>query len=287
MKTRLLNVLLITLCSYFPAESFSQNYQSIFGQNSTMWSGILFGACDAICSGSTYVSGDTAINSTIYKKLPGIPGFIREDANAGKVMFYDTYTNSEFVVMDLGLSVGDTFPIYNWSGTASYALVDSVYLQGGLKRVRINYFINICMPFEKIIFIEGSGPTSWFNYQASCCGVASYMLCHYKDGVKITGNTMFQDSCQFCEVGISENEATTFFKIFPNPAGNELSLNLEKPFHHSVFVIKDVLGKQLLTFIFDEDNEVLNIESLENGLYFISGMSGGFQETIRFVKANY
>jgi hypothetical protein len=110
------------------------------------------------------------------------------------------------------------------------------------------------------------------------------MLCHYKDGVKVAGNTMFQDSCQVCGTGIRENQAAAFLKIFPNPAGNQLTLSLEKPIQQGDFVIRNVLGEQVLSFTLDDKTKVLNIEKLVKGVYFISNASGEFKGAVKFIK---
>ena len=113
--------------------SFCQNYQSLFGDTSTTWEIIPHGYCDFICSQTIIVSGDTTISANNYKIISGLPGFVREDTGQGKAWFYDTNNNTEYLVMDLGLNLGDTFNIYDYFNIANSFIVDSVYYESSKK----------------------------------------------------------------------------------------------------------------------------------------------------------
>jgi hypothetical protein len=187
---------------------FSQPYQSIYGDTSTTWSLVKWGYCDDICSAYYSPESDTIINLNTYQVLPNY-GFIREDSVQGKVWYYDEFWSQEFLVMDLGLAVSDTFIIYDWLGNPDEFIVDSISMLTGKKHVYLNGAVNMCGMEETLVFVEGSGPNAGFNYQRLENGsyLPSYMLCHEKNDIKIQGNALFLDSCEICMVGIEELQA--------------------------------------------------------------------------------
>lgn len=201
-------ILIFFFISLF-GNSFSQPYQSIFGDTSTTWSLVKEGYCDFVCSSFYSPNTDTVVNLNPYKVIQNY-GFIREDSVEGKVWFYDEYREQEFLVMDLSLNVSDTFIIYNWLGTAEVFTVDSINFSFGKKQVFLDGSIFICGMTEPLVFVEGSGPNAGFNYQRIAGGsyIPSYMLCHTKNDNKVQGNIMFMDSCEICMIGIEELEDT-------------------------------------------------------------------------------
>lgn len=69
--------------------------------------------------------------------------------------------------------------------------------------------------------------------------------------------------------GIKENTALQF-GMYPNPAKNALTLKLSTEQIGSTIRIVDVLGKLIITKEAKNTEEVLNIEELLNGVYFVS-----------------
>lgn len=209
-------LLLCLLCISSVTTSYSQPYQSIYGDSSTNWGLIKFGACDFVCSADYSPESDTIVDSNTFKILQNY-GFIREDSVAGKVWFYDEFWSQEFLVMDLSLNVADTFTIYDYGGTPEIFTVDSINYTGGKKHVYLNGGVFICSLLEPLVFVEGTGPNAGFNYQRTGGGsyLSSYMLCHWKDDLKVQGNLLFMDSCEVCMVGLEElnNEPAELIKI--------------------------------------------------------------------------
>jgi len=293
MKKKIYFLFLILIFSATTEKSFSQNYLSLFGDTSTTWDVILSGACDNICSQTVTVTGDTTINSNTYKVISGLQGFVREDTVLGKVWFYDTDNSTEYLVMDLGLNLGDTFDIY-FSNVAMPMIVDSVYYVNNLKRVRLNAWTAMCSLDEKITFIEGSGTTAGLSYQRHLNGntVNSYMLCHHKNEVKVSGNILFNDSCSYCSVGIAENNsAAKTVKISPNPVQNLLTINFPSPSPPAsggvTIAVYDVAGRKIvLPTTFINNKAELTTTTLPNGIYLLQIINNitGVSEVGKFVK---
>lgn len=273
MKKRIYILTFVFLSGCMTNNLFSQNYKSIFGNTSTVWNVILQGFCDAIASNTVTATIDTTIDSNSYIVISGLGGFLREDTVQGKVWFYDLSLNKEYLVMDLSLALGDTSYIYTYNNDSLPITVDSVYFIGGLKHIRFNETLNMCGYSEKIKFIEGSGPNISFNYQGTWNGLPpiSYMLCHFKDGIKVTGNYLFNDTCFVYEVGIPENNSDmNSIKIFPNPASDFVHLDIEdfdnKTANVSIYNILGLLvKKQELT----NHQKAIDVGDLNDDFYLV------------------
>jgi hypothetical protein len=76
-------------------------------------------------------------------------------------------------------------------------------------------------------------------------------------------------------------------EIFPNPASHTLNILLQAmPGADSKLQIMDVTGKILQTARLHKMREVLNISSLENGMYFLNYSDGAHSRIIKFIKTS-
>lgn len=267
MKKKIYPLLLIGLLCFITSKAFSQSYKSIFGHTSTSWEVILHGYCDFIVSRTVTATIDTTVNFKNYKVISGLGGFLREDTTMGKVWFFDTLLQREYLVMDMTLNLGDTSYIYTWDNDSIPMRVDSVYYVNGLKYIRFNSWISMCGPVEKIKYIEGSGANASYNYNGNLNSVDSYMLCHFKDGVKVSGTNFFGDTCYVFEVGIAENKSDLDkVKIFPNPAHTYIQINQPENIRRT-FNIYDLTGRIVLNRHLTNSTEIIDISGLTGGTY--------------------
>ena len=253
----------------------AQPYRSIFGSITTDWSIIPFGACDFVVSRDVSSAGDTMINGQVYRTIPHY-GYLREDSLAGKVWFLDSLGQQEHLVMNLGLNVGDTFLINDFDSSWPF-VVDSVYYSMGIRNVRLTAGIDICSYHQPLLFVEGSGPNAGFHYQGflNGSGLPCYMLCHYKNGIRVLGNLMFGDSCSVYEVGV-DNQAPddSKLRVWPNPSPGFIWIytgNCGTGAHIKVY---DPSGRCLSVIAVEPDTE-LNIAPGGAGIYLISLQSPG------------
>jgi hypothetical protein len=109
------------------------------------------------------------------------------------------------------------------------------------------------------------------------------------------GEIYLSESSAACpsEVGIKEyNQNKTFLSIFPNPANANLGFKINPASFHDIesiiiFKIYSVDGKEIKTEKInktDLSTYVLNIESLNEGIYFISIQSGVYSQNLKFVR---
>ncbi len=216
--------------------SFGQ-YKSTFGESTTKWNLILFGACDAITTTPVSVIGDSVFNGHNYKIIDRFSlfdestGFLREDTITGKVWFYNKTINKEILVMDLSLNKTDSFKIYSSTLDSSFIYVDSVFFVEGIKHIRFKEsYIHICAPDETFEFIEGTGSNAglFYNSEWVANSLNFYLLCHEKDGIKVYGNKLYNDSCFVVETGIeSKSILNNELNIFPNPTKGIVTIKFQ------------------------------------------------------------
>lgn len=231
------------------------------------------GYCDSECTDSISIAGDTVISTISYKKIHGNYinnglGFLRQDTILGKAWFRNTFNNTEYLIMNLSLSVADTFVIYDLWNPPYTIYVDSVYFKNGLKHVRFNYWISICGQIEKLTFIEGSGTNSGIAYLPTAGSPPNfYLLCHFKDGIRSYGNIFYNDSCFVCYVGINEIKNNLSFFISPNPSSGILTLSSSQQI--SSIEVTDVLGNCILKSPIKNLQTEINLSSQSKGIYFL------------------
>ena len=74
--------------------------------------------------------------------------------------------------------------------------------------------------------------------------------------------------------------------VYPNPATNLLNVNISNvSFKNSSIIISSISGQQIMSSTMNGANALLNIESLSNGVYFVTvANENGFLKTVKFVK---
>lgn len=71
-------------------------------------------------------------------------------------------------------------------------------------------------------------------------------------------------------VGVKEN-TTAQFNMFPNPAKNNVTIKISKDQIGSTINVLDMLGNKVITNVTTKNNEAsINLETLSNGVYFVS-----------------
>jgi len=265
--------------------TYSQPYKSIFGSQSTQWNEFTYSLSSWTCVLSSY--SDTIMNTKTYKRITFSGNncfttgyneiFLREDTLQGKAWVYDLYHNDERLIMDLSLNVGDTFRIYpNSTHYDTIAIVDSVYLENSLKKVRLN--VNTIYPGnDKLTFIEGVGTNVGIDYQVNNYFLdnfgCTYMLCSYKNNQLFYKNS-YVDTCYIEWDGIAENKAImNRINVFPNPTNDILNIQLSL-FSKGTIVIYNSIGQIAKAINIDKNNLSLDISSWNKGIYFIRLFDG-------------
>jgi len=82
--------------------------------------------------------------------------------------------------------------------------------------------------------------------------------------------------------GISKTYASNSFSVYPNPANSYITLKLQ---NHSSgkYMITDIAGKLLMSAVIRSQRQVIDIEKLNPGYYFITMDYGNLKETKKFI----
>ncbi|MFM2224045.1 MAG: hypothetical protein RJA07_247 [Bacteroidota bacterium] len=87
-----------------------------------------------------------------------------------------------------------------------------------------------------------------------------------------------------CQLGIDEqNKVEAMMNVFPNPASEWLIVN-GKLLNGNTIVIYDLMGRACISIV-NHTSEIVNIEHLPSGIYFLKTTDGnGFKHVAKFVK---
>ena len=163
----------------------------------------------------------------------------------------------------------------------------------------IQYDIVISGAVDDSVYQTGNRLTSydtWANHQWIDCnnGNAPIIGATSKDfNTTTSGNyavIVTRGSCvdtsdciNVTYIGINENTINNLFEVFPNPTSSVISIkNIENKMIIGVSIL-DVSGKIILNQTTIENNAI-NIENLENGVYFLNVITEEGTSTIKFVK---
>jgi hypothetical protein len=268
-----------------------------------------------------YTTSDTTDGGHTYKIVlqnPASPcymGLIREDTAAHQVFFKDNLGDPEGILYDFSKTIGDSLLIHarpgNYFQTGTYR-VDSIgyiHIKAGKRRI---FYLNChaCgAGYNPLEWVEGSGNRADAIYSYSpissgggglyfCPGyphtMSSFMACFEHKYIEYYDTCSFynaqhnscihyQDTCDYYDIcgGIKEYSSFSKWVVFPNPAGNRVTLQLDVNVA-SLFEIRvlDVNGREVMkpqslgelgTGLNERE---LDLTSLCNGFYFIECRSG-------------
>ena len=261
MKNVILLFIIISICNQTKAQ-----YQSIFGQNNTAWK-IMFAACDYACSHTYIAENDTLIAQETYKIIRRDlqNNYVREDTALGKVWYYDSYSSSEHLLMDLNLTLGDSFQIHN----LKYP-VDSVYYFQNKKHIRIKRYKSACAydSLNQLTFIEGVGCSSGFYYNTDLVD-NEYLLCQIKD---MTTDSIFEqlnlwdvDNCDYCAMSNRNIKESELFSVYPNPFTDKILINA--PVYTISILIYNSIGQLVAEEQISEEQVETDLSNLKIGIY--------------------
>ena len=295
--------LLIIMNLLISVNLFSQPYKSIYGKDSTEW--------NIFCEEFTYfgtsiynICCDTIINTKNYKKIVLINHtnclfqnkclFISEDTLDGKLWLYDSEEGKEYLSMNLNLNIGDTFRLNPdaFYSADSIAIVDSVYYENAIKKIRINYKNILPANEEKLTFIEGIGPNFGVFFQASIYfgyNPPRQLLCVSKDGIyvyknKINSSGSWTDTCNYFVVGIIEKNKKIKIEISPNPMQEELNFTFSETFEGNITIYNVLGGVEEKKYLKNILNYKMELGTLKKGIYFIQITNNNLLITKKIIK---
>jgi len=271
--------LLLSLSAYCQLDNFIVNQEGL-------WSTV-----DVHCfpNGNNYntyfikFEEDTIIDGYTYKEMWRCDeedlenwssyGFIRE--NEDHQVYLKPPDYMEGLIYDFGVSPGDSVEALNVYLNSNDILrfvvteVDSVLLLNGYrKRITLYEYINE----KEEIWIEGVG--SYYGILNSCndaygavCGGYD-ALCYSENGSLVYQNEVYETCYYSVTVGLNPIKKEVDFKVYPNPAKDFITISFQNDGKREI-EIWDFLGKKVIENLFFEKNILLNLQEVDNGMYFI------------------
>lgn len=145
-------------------------------------------------------------------------------------------------------------------------------------------------PIDTVASI-GIGSTYYYDYDVSFDYIYKYFIkalrtntCYafytYNDYVSSVSNIV-----EAIGAGIGNNNFNYGFYIFPNPANDNLTIEIPgNNYLNSFFTISDICGKQLIQMPINKEKTEINVSCLANGIYFIKLESDNGISIRKFIK---
>jgi len=252
----------------------------------------------------------------IFTHYSSVGFYVREDTLTGRIYRYYPELDTEVVVCDMSLSVGDTFRMpdvmdrvqygpgsnywyYYYSETNKLTVVDSVVYVEGRKIIYLKPFgtqgsnesflfsgDDRFFPelFPNLRFIEGVGPTySPFGYINEGSGKMNMLLCVYHgDSLIYMRHPIL--GCEQWGSGIYEYPNSSM-KLYPNPANNVVNVEfegVENP--QGVLTISNIAGIVVFSQECNSTVMQLDVSRLKSGIYMVCFRNGKGRIVKKFVK---
>lgn len=222
-------------------------------------------------------NGDTTINSILYKKIFRIPdplvqqdpyftGAIREDSTK-KVYIWSNSTNSDKLLYDFNLTLGDSFVTTNlWNCPIQVTVdtLDTIVLLNGELRKRYVFSPGI---MGTDIWIEGIGSDGGlFGVGGVCFTDFSFgLLCFREDDILKYIYPYF-NTCYY-PVGIEEPSPDMVAHPFPNPTRGSVSLLDLNELSSTRLTVYNILGAKM--DIPETTGTGIDLSSSPDGVYFL------------------
>lgn len=279
-------ILFIFLIS-FTVDAQTQVYHSFPDSNAywcqtTQW---FDGTCDHTRNATSFFGNDTIINALVYHQIQesgyeystlcGSGGYvyacclpIRQDTLQRKVFYYDLFNQTEKIMYDFNLQVGDTLNESKviWGNTGDIHVItsiDSIKING-LFRKRFNYNGSFLFGCPDTSIIEGIGSISGLTAAPSTCFEYFASL----TGFKQNGIIIYPDSLAYCVVisGSENLTNTTNLNVYPNPLVDELNVVNTHQNESSEIIIYGIDTQKFLQQKFT-NSLTLNVEYFAKGIY--------------------
>lgn len=283
MKKLLLISLFIT--SLF--EVVNAQYLPVLISNKTTFR-VIAGLLDNTMTGKIDIQGDTTISGIIYKitwyqsddNNPEIYGFTRQNAENSKLYYFDINSQTEYLVMNLDLEVGDEFSYINTSDCENIqgnniAKVVSVEIIDGRKQLTFDKLGGGDFYCDSLKFIEGFGPNTSIFFQHPF-GALAYKSCRKLENDVLSYPTSPIDFCGN-PTNTVEHFDTDKITIAPNPFSNQLIIKTEINTKINIYTSTGILKFHTVSNV---ENAEINTTDWEIGIYYVL-ISGKYGSIVR------
>ncbi|PLX09191.1 MAG: hypothetical protein C0598_12020, partial [Marinilabiliales bacterium] len=106
------------------------------------------------------------------------------------------------------------------------------------------------------------------------------------DYIDVVKNEYYENSDYFGYQWLGNKEIIddNIISIFPNPAYDKLNISINKTNSNTSFIIRDLMGKEIMQKKINASKETINISSLKSGIYIISIIDKQQMISKKFIK---
>jgi endoglucanase len=223
------------------------------------------------CGGAATTQVLIAGNNTLKKNTGVVCQGIDFQTNRQNLTSF-TYLHFDFYITDTDL-VGDVFNVklVNFNGGSAETSALEVNINGGsLPQLVANQWVSVDVP---ITALGGVIAGSLARNDVAQIGITTAMVDHvWYDNIYLHKNTV---------LGISSFE-TSKIKMFPNPAKNNFTIEAQE--NIDTVSIYNLLGQEVISKNPNSNSVVLDIASLQVGVYVVKATINGIVSTSRIIK---
>ena len=221
-----------------------------------------------------------------YSDEPQFIGRLHSSEDNAELYFQPADSEEEYLIMDLNLSVNDTFHTLNEYGQPINWIVDSVFIKNDKKHILFNSYIHGSFPDSYRMFIEGVGP-NWGLQERLYDGGFLYFICKYNgDSLCYAVSDASFENCDFREPcigdGIVEIDTPEPSKIYPNPFTDFFTL--DNPDAETHLMIYDCMGRVGMEKELQPGHHVINMQNNPAGIYIVCLICNGKSKFYKIIK---
>jgi hypothetical protein len=209
------------------------------------------------------------------------------------VFIYRQGSDSFVATYFFNVVVGDTIKYLNTSNMCNSPIISIVDSIGSrtISNQSLKYYVaHVLHPQQSILYpdritiVERLGCLETYIEPTFVCvtDAESFTLRCYKDDSIISYQTDPLIACDYFYTSIDEISNPVHFTAYPNPTHSEIALDNDVTIQ---FYIIDPLGRQLRKGIV-QPHQSINLDSLQQGIYFLSLLGNDGLQTTSFIKEN-
>ncbi len=228
---------------------------------------------------------DTTSSTVVgYYRIDGQKVFYLQDssyANSSTGMYNSVYFNTgqEILLYDFGIQIGDTFSLSDTTyflGQAKLVLTQIDTVQISSDPVRRFIFtpenLSNCFSTQNYYWYEGIGSIYGFFPNFFCFENEITFDCFHENNIDYVFYLQPGDDCMNITLGENHPSKVNHISVFPNPTNGQI--NIVSDFNDDNVVITDMTGKWISSFSFSVGNNLIDIQYLSPGLYFLKTKMG-------------
>ena len=217
-------------------------------------------------------------------------GMLYASEDNARLYIHPVESNGDFLIMDLNLSVNDTFNTRDEYGSSLELIVDSVFVKNGRKHVCFNRCIGTgfgSYQQERMMFIEGVGPNWGLREREVIYASPFYFICKYNgDSLCYAVSDEVFENCDFrspCNDAIEEEKLPSP-SIYPNPFS--VSFMVECSEANTQFLIYDEMGRVCLKKHLLTGSYFIDMQKYPSGYYIACFIHNNSRKFKKIVKNN-